>query len=145
MSSGYQQFSCCRALALHTHTHTLTHCHTKEVIYLLLYRELRLLLCSGIISSHWLHCCWDKWWKWWMMEFYHLSCLQYEYGYQCLASLRLPLWFSAAAEALSGTVDFSTRQLVRTKTCLIFPPYRDVWFPVLNKRVLMWVNVSPSQ
>lgn len=79
------------------------------------------------------------------MEFYHLNCCQYEYGYhQCLASQRLTLWF-CAAEVLSGTVGFSTRQLVRTKTCLISPPCRDVWFLVLNKKDLLWVNVSLSQ
>lgn len=54
------------------------------------------------------------------VQFYHLSYLHYEYGYyQCLVSLRLILWF-AAAEKLSGMVGFSTLQLVRTKTYLIF-------------------------
>lgn len=54
------------------------------------------------------------------MEPYQLSYLHYEYGYyQCLVSRRLILWFSAA-EKLSGMVGFLSRQLVRTKTCLIF-------------------------
>lgn len=64
--------------------------------------------------------CWQSEWRSWTMESYHLSYLHYEYGYyQCLASPGLILWFSSA-EKLSGMVGFLTRQLVRTKTCLIF-------------------------
>lgn len=61
---------------------------------------------------------------------YQVSDHHYEYEYhQCLASLRLILWFSAAEE-LSGTLGFLTHQLVCTRRvwfspvrrCLIFDP-----------------------
>lgn len=104
-----------------THIHAHTKCHTIPVIDLLLYKQGELSPCflSLICSKKW-HIMYLSEWRSWAMESYHLSYLHYEYGYyQCLVSPGLILWFSAA-ERLSGMVSFSTRQLVHTKTCLIF-------------------------
>lgn len=66
---------------------------------------------------------------------YQVSYHHYEYEYyQCLACLRLILWFSAAEE-LSGMLGFLTRQLVCTKTCLIFTSMEMFDFWSWTKRV----------